>query len=418
MKTQRTHQVRAVRWLSTLLLFGAMLTIVFPSSVLATGTPADTDINNMATINYDVGGTSIVVESSPTGNATTGAGGGTPTFFEVDQMVNLVVAEPTGGYEPGVAGSTTAVLTYTVANTGNDTFDFNLDGLDLSGVADPHGAGNDDLDGVTINGIYVDSDGPGPTGGGYVSGAHTYDSAADTATFIDDLPQDQMINVYMVCTIPNTATDGQVAVMMLRAEARRASDNADLTETSGADTTNAVDTVFADIDGDGAGANDTARNSEEVENDAFLIQAPSLTVAKTSQVIWDPWNNGANPKAIPNAYVRYTITITNNGAAAATLTSLSDVLQAEVTFEPDLRDATDTPENALGDGFGVVAPVGRGWGGSRYFSSANDADGLEYDGTNTVSANFALVLPAEAGYAVGELQPTEAVSIRFNVVVD
>lgn len=420
MKTQRTKQVRAVRWLSTLLMFGAALILVFPASAWAVGTAANTDINNRATIDYDVGGSTITVESSPTGNSTTGAGNGTDTFFEVDQMVDLAVGRPAVAYTPGVAGSTTAVLTFTVANTGNDTFDFNLSGVDLTAAAtDPFG-GNDNLDGVVVNGIYVDSDGPGPTGGGspYSSGAHTYDGS-DTATFINDLAQDQMINVYMECTIPGTATNGQIAVMLLRAEARRASDNADLSQSALADDPTVVDVVFGDDDGDAGGQdNDSARNSEDVEIDAFLIQAPSLTVTKTSLVVRDPFNAGTNPKAIPGAYVRYTITIANSGTAPATLTTLSDVLQAELTFEPDLRDATDTPENGVGIGFRAEAPAGRAWGGPRYFTSANDADGMDYDGTNTVSAAFANVLPVEAGYAAGELRTAETVTLRFNVVID
>jgi uncharacterized repeat protein (TIGR01451 family) len=135
----------------------------------------------------------------------------------------------------------------------------------------------------------------------------------------------------MVCSIPGTAVNGDIAVMLLRAEARRASDNADLAETSGADTAG-VDTVFADDDGDGGGGEDTARNSEDVEIDALQIQAPSLTVAKTSSVQADPLNGSTNPKAIPLARVRYTIQITNGGTSAANNLVVTDAIPGNSWF--------------------------------------------------------------------------------------
>ena len=42
---------------------------------------------------------------------------------------------------------------------------------------------------------------------------------------------------------------------------------------------------------------------------------PNLKISKTSQVISDPVNLNNNPKRIPGARVRYTITVTNTGAA-------------------------------------------------------------------------------------------------------
>lgn len=332
MKMQRTHENRAVRWLSTIVLFGAILTMLCPAGAWAVGTPANTGITNRATINYDVGGATIVIESSPTGNATTGANNGADTSFVVDQMVDLVVTRAGGAYTPAAAGSTTAVLTYSVANTGNDTFDFNLNALDIDGLADPYG-GADNLNGVVVTGIFVDSDPAGPTGGGtpYSPAAHSYAVGTDTATFVDDLAQDQMINVYIVCTIPGTAVNGDIAVMLLRAEARRASDTADLTATVGGDTPG-MDIVFVDADGDGAGPQDADRNSEHVAVDAFQIQAPSLTVTKTSQVQEDPFNGTTNPMAIPLARVRYTITIANGGASAANNIVVTDAIPGSTWF--------------------------------------------------------------------------------------
>ena len=43
------------------------------------------------------------------------------------------------------------------------------------------------------------------------------------------------------------------------------------------------------------------------------IPQPTITMVKTSTVLSDPFNNATNPKRIPNAVVRYDITMTNSG---------------------------------------------------------------------------------------------------------
>lgn len=313
MKTQRAGEMKTVRWLSAILLFSVALTMSTPTAVLAAGTAAGTHVDNRATISYDVGGSSLSIESSPTGNSTVGAGNGADTGFNVDRMVDLTVARGADSYKSATAGFT-SVLTFTVTNTGNDTFDFNLSASDLSGVNDPYG-GTDNLDGITVSGIYVESDGPGDSAG-YVSGDHSYDAATDTVESINNLPQDYTVNVYVVCNIPAAAANGNIAVMLMQAAAL-ASDGSALTQTTGADTSG-IDTVFADDAASAAGATDTARNARDQETDAFQVQAPSLTVSKTSAVTWDPVNLYSNPKAVPGAYIEYTITVSNaTGAAEA-----------------------------------------------------------------------------------------------------
>ncbi|WP_157468565.1 lectin-like domain-containing protein [Desulfatibacillum aliphaticivorans] len=43
---------------------------------------------------------------------------------------------------------------------------------------------------------------------------------------------------------------------------------------------------------------------------------PDFTVLKTAQTVYDPYNNTTNPKAIPGAYVMYSVLVTNFGGAA------------------------------------------------------------------------------------------------------
>ncbi len=328
MKTQQTDPKRAVRRLSAVLLFGAILAMMFPAGAWAVGTDADEDIDNLATITYQVGTANLTVESSPTGNSTVGPGGGTVTTFKVDRMVDLTVARVDATYATGPAGGT-AVLTFTVANTGNDTFDFDLNGQDPAGLINPF-AGAENLTGITVANIWVDSDGSGPTSGGsaYDPGAHSFDAGdtAGTPNRIDNLGQDQMINVYMVCNIPGTAPQDAIAVLLLRATAR-AADGSAMTQHSGANT-DALENVFADDDADGGGAPDidSARNAQDVDTNAFQVQAPNLTVSKTSAVQSDPIPGNPNPMAIPGAVVRYTISIQNNGNQPATGILVTDMI--------------------------------------------------------------------------------------------
>lgn len=395
MKVQRTKQVKAVRWLSTIVLFGALLTMMFPAGAWAVGTASGTTISNQATIAYQVGSVAQTpIDSDGDGNF---ANGPETTDFLVDRMVDLTVAEADGTYTDVSPGATAQVVTFTVANTGNATLDFDLSGaVNLAnGTADPFG-GTDNLD-VTIVDVFVDSDGPGPTGGGYVSGAHTYSAAADTADFIDDLPQDQMINVYVVVNVPAAAVDGDIAGIILTALARN-TDGSALVETAGADTAG-VDTVFAD----GAGDTDAARDAQYSDTDAFRIQAATLTVSKIATVVEDPINGAVNPKAIPGANIEYQVTITNAAGAGATASNVvfSDDLTTEIG-NGTLVFRTDS--YAAGNGINVTAPD---IGAATNLTNAGGDDEGDYGVTaaNTVTVNC------------GSLDAGESATVLFQVVV-
>lgn len=402
MNSQRTNQVSAVRWLSTLLLFGALFTLLCPAGAWAVGTPSGTTISNQATISYDVGGEPQVDIDS---DGDPGAPGVQATDFLVDNRIDVTVAS---------LGDTTvstdeddASLGYTVTNVGNT-----MQGYFLEAVA---GTTDIPMSGVEI---YIE-DGTTP---GFQAGEDTLYTPGTNAGDLDPnppaAPASPAMTVYIVADAPATATNGDTDTYWLRAVTLDAGTTTITTNDAGSPDTAGVDDIFADGDGD-AGAIDDSNDGRHVASGMFTIMASYLTVSKTQSVIYDPVSGGTDPHAIPGAYVRYVITITNgSGAAPATLTTLADVLQAELTFEPDLRDSADSPESGPGDGFRVDGPAGRGWGASHYFTTASDADGMEYDGTDTVSADFTTVLPAEAGYAAGELRADETVTIQFNAVVD
>lgn len=293
------------------------------ASAWAVGTTAGTTISNQATITYQVDGTEQPEVTSDDPNVA----GIQATQFVVDRMVDLMVSNVPvvpGNYVNVPSGATSRVLTFTVSNTGNAPFNFELNGYNFG--TDPFG-GTDVFD-ITVSGWFVDSDGSGATGGGYVSGAHTFDALSDTATTIDTLPADQMINVYVVCDIPTGRSADEVAAVVLAAIAREPGTGAALPDDSG----NAwAQTSMQTINADGTGVDDNAGDADYSAAHAFRIIAANLAAAKAVEIV-DDYVSAGNYKAIPGALVRYTITVTNTGATAASSVNIADYVPANVTL--------------------------------------------------------------------------------------
>src|SRR3954463_12115876 len=97
--------------------FGA---IAIAQQALAAGTAANTDILNRATVNFQVGGVAQTpIESSPTGNSTSGVGAGADTTFKVDNKLDLTVTEVGAAATTVSAGAVNQVTTFKLTNTGN-----------------------------------------------------------------------------------------------------------------------------------------------------------------------------------------------------------------------------------------------------------------------------------------------------------
>ena len=295
---------------------------VAQQAAFAVGTVANTSIANKATINYSVGGNpQTLIESSPTGNTTAGAGNGVNTTFVVDDKIDLTVTEVSGNATVVNPNQTNRVTTFKVRNTGNAPHAFALAGTNnVGGVL----FGNTDNTDVSNVRVFVDADASG-----------TY-NAGDNAVNIATLAPDTELFVFIVADIPITASNNQFANVRLTASAAVNNDPTTLvTQTAGADTPGTVDFVFAD----GAGTGDIVRDGKHSADDQYAIQSASLTVTKASTVISDPFNGGANPKAIPGAVLEYAVTVANTGTAAATGIALSDPLPANTTFQQNVYSA-------------------------------------------------------------------------------
>ena len=270
----------------------------------ANGTPSNTDINNQATVDYSVGGVPQTQISSPVAT------------FKVDARIDLDVEQLSGPIltQPG---QTNVMAMFRVINTGNST-----QGYRLTVVNDPTGtaglAGNDNQDVTNIR-VFVDSNNNG-----------TYEAGTDTAANVDSLATDsngEEVRVFVLADIPLTATNNQFANLRLTARAAvPGSNGANLvTETVGADNPLAVDVVFAD----------TGRDATDADANQYQIQSAALTLNKTVTVVSDDFNGTTNPKAIPNAIVQYTITVTNNSTTTpAGAVTVTDNIPANTTYVP------------------------------------------------------------------------------------
>lgn len=274
------------------------------------GTAAGTVVTNTAQASYTVNGTAQTATSN------------TATFV-VDRKVNLTVTALSTPVNVNL-GQTGAVLAFKVTNNTNGTQDFNLsaDQTITSGVLP--GTAN-----FTANNlkIYVDSNGNG-----------VYDPGVDTATYIDELPEDGSATVFVVGDIPTTAaatTDfvGLKAVVAAGGVPGVQGTALVATDLTQPDSPTTVDVVFADNDSDGIGP-DIARNGAGDAYAAFSVSAHNvaLSVTKSAQVLSDGVN-ATNPHALPGAIVQYCLTVTNGtlGTSASNV-ALTDVVPANTTY--------------------------------------------------------------------------------------
>jgi len=378
-----------------------------PTMALAAGTAAGTKITNLADLSFAVGGVAQTVIKS---------NGGVSTDFLVDRKINInAVAVDTAGVAitPGaLAGS--SVLTYKITNTGNDTQDFALAATALAGGAGAFAGNTDTIDAGSVT-LFAES---GATPG--------FQAVEDTAIFIDALPADGYTNVYIVSgIIPSAAVNGDVATYNLTATAHTSvAAGLDPIEvaTVGAGTLAGVDIVFADA----AGASDAANDGKFSILDDFKVASAVVTLTKTALVISDPVNGVTNPQAIPGATVQYTLSITNatGAAASATLQTIADTINANVTVVPvasviagkvigwSLTDGTNTASGTL------LADGAAGDGLDFNVTTVGDLTYAVATFLTTANAATATPTPLPARAVNGELQAGETLDLTFQVIIN
>jgi uncharacterized repeat protein (TIGR01451 family) len=406
MKTHFKAAMARGGWL--ILLAATALTV--SGNALATGTTAGTTISNKATLNYSVGAVAQpVIASSPTGSSN---GTGVDTNFVVDNKISHTVVTTDTAAVASIPGQTAVVTTFTVTNTGNKAQDYALAVSNLAAGAQTIFAGSltDNFDVTTASCVVR------------VNGV--------TQSYVGSLAADASATVTVSCPIAATQVNNDVAGVLLTAAAAGAGTNGTplLTQTpAGSETAAGEDIVFADA----ASAFpipdvDVARDGKATARSAYRVVTASLVVTKVATTMCDPLNGATNPKNIPGAYVQYVVTITNGGSSSATLTTVTDVLSTNVTFDGDLITTTggaatciagNLPQSGTaGKGFKVIYTL-RGGTYPRYLTTLSDGDG----GTNTagtLSIDFTNALPAVGTYAAGELKAGESMQLVYQVRIN
>jgi hypothetical protein len=316
-------------------------------------------IGNLATLTFDVGAdTGLTLNSSPTGNADL-SNSGADTEFKVDRKIDLSISLT--GSATAVPGEDEVIVQFSVQNDTNDVMDFILlaevagTGLTLANtlLPNPGGSGSalNDADDVASFSVFVDGD-----------DNDAYDPLVDTAVTINDLASGDDVEVFVVVDLDNTsdmAADDYLFVSLVARAADATSgsliaadsngyqaDNSGQSGIGDIDDPDIVDNVFAEnssllaYDGASFEANDDARNGQISEHGLIVIEN-GLEVTKTVDVIYDPLNQSSNPKAIPEAYLQYTLTIENQSSGTNfTLTEISDELDVTLALDPGLLNTT------------------------------------------------------------------------------
>ena len=315
----------------------------------AVGTAAGTVVENTALLDYSIGGTAQTQISSAVSD------------FTVDRKVDLTVTgeKPVDTYIVAPLSPNTEAeneLRYKLKNEGNSSQSFE--------IAVSHLASEQfDAENCMVEVV-------GATAGSTAS------ATAITGTKpIVTLAEDEEVDIKVTCDMPDLGTtanlvvDGDLSTVEVLATAVvGAADNTVMAE-SATDSEDTIDTVLADGVGGAAdvaggnGANTGAttpgdRNAMHSDVQTYEINAPELSVVKTSAVITDPINctqaadatdvtgtacTIGTPKRIPGAVIEYTITITNTSDAEATGVKITDTIDTDgaggsgpntVTFVP------------------------------------------------------------------------------------
>jgi len=332
----------------------ALLTLILNSSPVFAA--AGDIINNTATIDFVYQGSSLIQESSPSGNSLPGIGNGTPTSFIEDRLINFSVVSSDASVVNVASSQPAAVLTFSVTNNGNAPQDFLLAAINTT--PSPFVANPDNFDPVSPMQVFVENG----SNAGYLL-------AEDTAVFIDDLAVGSSATVYIVATMPVTNIGDAAAVALVAQVAEGGvvgqgiaitnDDNGNISPGGTANiipNTAGMETVFNDPAGinpedvDSAGAQDIASNGQHSDVGVFFVQvavATAVTLNKTVTVI--DALGGTNPHA--GSTLRYQIDVVVSGGSSVNNLVITDPIPINTTFTPSSlllngvvqTDANDTP---------------------------------------------------------------------------
>jgi uncharacterized repeat protein (TIGR01451 family) len=312
----------AFRKNAALAAFTAVSASICASPALAAGTPAGTNITNVATATYELpNGDETSIES----NAVT---------LKVDELLDVSVAWGDPADVSTSAGGTAQRLKFTVTNGGN--------GAESFALATIANGGGDDFD-PSVTSIVLDTNG----NGAYDAGVDTVYSSGSNDPELDP---DESITVFVLSTIPAGAGDGHRGRIDLTAVAK-----------TGA---GAPGTSFAG-QGQGGGNAVVGATGADAEDDGYYRVAQASVAFVKSAAVADAFGGTA---AAPGSTITYTLAATVSGTGSLANLRVSDAVPAGTTYQAGsltleggaLTDAADADAGsftgtAIHVGLGTVA---------------------------------------------------------------
>ena len=254
---------------------------------LAAGTPAGTIIQNTATVQFDLAGTPLSLQSNT-------------TTVVVAERIDVVVTRQSPQVLVAPNDTGRAIL-FTLTNTGNGAEAFTLS---INSVV-----GGDDFDPVpAVPAIYFDSDASGDFNAGDVA----YTPGVNDPL----LNADASLDLFIVNDIPGTVANGETGRSELTAVAVTGS--------------GAPGTEFPGQGDGGVDAVVGSSGGSDTDVGEYLVSDVAISIVKSQQVD-DPF--GGN-QPIPGATITYTITVQVNSAGTAAASVVSDPIPAFSTFVP------------------------------------------------------------------------------------
>lgn len=295
----------AQRALHGTIALASVCALMAPGIAFASGVAAGTLIQNTASATYTSGTASGTVNSNT-------------VTVKVDELLDVAVAGLTS--TPAVAGASNVVLEWEVTNTGNGPEAFNIN-------VDPAVAGNA-FDATVVSIVIDDGDGV------YEPGV---DQVISNGGATPSIAADGTLKVFVIVSLPGTATDGQTSQVQVTATAATGSG------TPG--------TVFA---GQGDGGGDAVVGSStatQADNDTLIASLASVALTKSASIV-DPFG-GSQP--VPGAVVTYTLTATVSGTGNADNLHVTDIIPAGTTYQAgtltlDSAPLTDAADADAGQG--------------------------------------------------------------------
>ena len=292
---------------------------IFASPALAAGTPAGTNIVNVATATYELPNGD---EASVDSNIVT---------LMVDELLDVSVAwgDPSDVSTP--AGGTAQRLKFTVTNGGN--------GAESFALATVANGGGDDFD-PSVTAIVLDTNG----NGAYDAGVDTVYSSGSNDPELDP---DESITVFVLSTIPAGAGDGHRGRVDLTAVATTGS--------------GAPGTSFAG-QGQGGGNAVVGATGADGEDDGYYRVARASVAFVKSAAVADAFGGTA---AAPGSTITYTLAATVSGTGSLANLRVSDAVPAGTTYQAGsltLEGATltDAADADAGSFTGTAIDVGLG----------------------------------------------------------